>query len=104
VSSLRFTKAGAPGIELLGTYAARPPHIPLLRDMVHPMCSVYPERPIPISSMDLAHERLSDMAHTAMHQVLRLCRRFDPAVTALACSTGILHIIQETIADDLTHA
>jgi hypothetical protein len=37
VLSLRFTKAGAPDIELLGTYAARPPHIPLLRDMVHPM-------------------------------------------------------------------
>jgi hypothetical protein len=39
-----------------------------------------------------------------MHQVLCLCQRFDPAVTAPACSTGILHIVQETIADNLTHA
>jgi hypothetical protein len=54
--------------------------------------------------MDLARERLSDTAHTAMHQVLRLCRRFDPVVTALARSTGVLHLVQEAIADDLTHA
>jgi hypothetical protein len=40
--------------------------------------------------------------HTAMHQVLRLCRRFDLATTALTCSTGILHIVQETITDNLT--
>jgi hypothetical protein len=103
-SSLRFTKTGAPDIEILGTFAARRPHIPLMTQLVNSLCSLTPCRPIPLKSQDLAHERLSDHAHTAMHQVLRLCQRFDPTVDALSCSTGVLHLVHETVVDDITHA
>jgi hypothetical protein len=102
--SLRFTKTGAPDIEILGTFSARLPHIPLMTQLVNSLCSLAPCRPIPIGSQDLAHERLPDHAHTAMHQVLRLCQRFDPAVDALSCSTGVLHLVHETVVDDITHA
>jgi hypothetical protein len=39
-----------------------------------------------------------------MHQVLRLCQRFDHAVDALSCSTGVLRLVHETVMDDITHA
>jgi hypothetical protein len=69
-SSLRFTKTGAPDIEMLGTFASRLPHIPLMTQLVNSLCTVTPCRSIPLTSQDLAQERLSDHAHTAMHQVL----------------------------------
>jgi hypothetical protein len=39
-----------------------------------------------------------------MHQVVRFCRRSDPTIDALICSTGVMHLVHETFADDITHA
>jgi hypothetical protein len=75
-----------------------------MTQLVNSLYTVSPCRSIPLTSQDLTQVRLSDHAHTAMHQVLRLCQRFDPTVDALSCSTGVIHLVHETIVDDITHA
>jgi hypothetical protein len=103
VSSLRFSKSGAQDIEIIGTYAARLPHIPLAVQAIHSLSIMHPCPGLNVSSIALADEQLSDKMHTAVHQVLRLCQSSDIQVDFQCCSTVVLQFVQETISDEMTH-
>jgi hypothetical protein len=103
VSSLRFSKAGAQYIDILGTYAAYLPHIPLAAQAIHSLSIMHTCPGLNVSSVAIADERLSDKIHTDVHQILRLCQRSDIKVDFQCCSTSVLQFVQETISDDMTH-
>jgi hypothetical protein len=99
----RFSKAGAQDINILGIYAARVPHIPLAAQAINSLRTMHSCLGLNVPPVDLVNESLYDDVHMAVHQVLRLCQRFDVSVDVRLCSTGVLQFVQETFSDDITH-
>jgi hypothetical protein len=105
ISTVRFTKDGAPDILIQGSYTGRMQFISLDQASVASIGPAIPRLEFPMFRGTHLPELLVEDNDLAVHQILRLVHLagIEPQPSENDCRLGMFQLVVDTISDDSTH-